>query len=175
MSEREGPSKTRRKREAEALQALGEALAGVPRKELAPLELPDRLLQALEELGRIRAHEARRRQCQYIGRLMRDVDPAPLQAFVDERRRPSRLDARIFKLSEDWRDRMLEGGEPVLQAFLSAHPGTGEQEAAQLAATLGAAREGRSGAARRLFRELRTVIERKQGEEGSPGAAALLE
>ena len=175
MSEREGPSKTRRKREAESLQALGEALAGFQRKELAPLELPDRLLHALEELGRIKSHEARRRQCQYIGRLMREVDPAPLQAFIEERSRPSRMDARMFKLSEDWRDRMLEGGAPVLQAFLSAHPGTGEQDAARLADTLAAAREGRSGAARRLFRELREILQREAGRDGSPGGAALLE
>lgn len=175
MSDREGPSKSRRKRDAAALQALGEALAEFPARELAPLELPDRLLQALEELGHIRAHEARRRQCQFIGRLMREVDPAPLQAFIDERRRPSRMDARMFKLSEDWRDRMLDGGDAVLRDFLSAHPASDEREARQLADTLAAAREGRSGAARRLFRELRAVLEREQGGDRSPGAAALLE
>lgn len=175
MSGAAGPSKSRRKREAETLQALGETLAAYPRAELAPLNLPERLLQAFEELGHIRSHEARRRQCQFIGRLMRDVDPAPLQAFIEARTRPSRLAARQFKETERWRDRMLDGGAVVLQEFLAAHPAASRAEAEALGDTLAAARAGRSGAARRLFRELKAVLERGGGEHVSPGGAALLE
>lgn len=174
MSEREGPSKSRRKRDAEALQDLGEALAAFSRQDLAQFELPDRLLQALEELGAIRSHEARRRHCQFIGRLMRDVDPVPLQAFLDARSRPSRNEARLFKLTEGWRDRMLDGGDAVLQAFTAAHASVSPAETRALEATLAAAREGRSGAARRLFRELKAVVEREH-DNGAPAGAALLE
>lgn len=173
MSEFEGPSKTRRKRDAEALQALGEQLATLSRDDLDRFDLPERLLQALEELGRIRSHEARRRQCQFIGRLMRDVDPEPLQEFLEARSKPTRAAARLFKLTEQWRDRMLDGGDPVLQEFLAAHPSVGAAEAEALAATLAAAREGRSGAPRRLFRELKAAVERAHGEEASGGAALL--
>jgi ribosome-associated protein len=174
VSDREGPSKSRRKRDAEALQALGEALAAVPRADLAPLQLPERLLQAFEELGPIRSHEARRRHCQFIGRLMRDVDPAPLQAFLEARSRPSRIEARLFKLTENWRDRMLEGGDEVLQDFVAAHATVTPVERQQLQQTLAAARAGRSGASRRLFRELKTLVEREHGN-GAPAGAALLE
>ena len=174
MSEWQGPSKTRRKRDAEALQSLGEALAAFSRADLAPLELPERLLQAFAELGPIRSHEARRRHCQFIGRLMRDVDPAPLQAFLEARSRPSRSAARLFKLTESWRDRMLEGGDAVLQDFVAAHASLTPQEVHQLEETLAAAREGRSGAARRLFRELKTLVEREHGND-APAGAALLE
>lgn len=174
MSAQEGPSKSRRKRNAEALQSLGEALAAVPRADLAPLQLPERLLQAFEELAAIRSHEARRRHCQFIGRLMRDVDPAPLQAFLEARSRPSRVEARLFKLTENWRDRMLEGGEAVLQDFVATHAAMTPEEKKRLEETLAAARAGRSGASRRLFRELKTLVEREHAD-GAPGGAALLE
>lgn len=152
------PSKTRRKRDAEALQRLGEELARLPPEALDALTLPDRLRQALEELGRIRSHEARRRQKQFIGRLMRDIDPAPLQAVIDARERPSREAARLFRITEDWRDRMLVQGTPALQDFLTAHPDLDEGD---FAAVLLAAREGRSGASRRLFRMIRDAVERR--------------
>lgn len=168
----EGPSKTRRKRDAEALQVLGEALAELPGDVLATLDLPDRLLQALEDYGRIASHEARRRQRQFIGKLMRDVDPEPLQAFLDGRQRPAKEQARLFRLTERWRDRLVEDGEPALEAFLAAHPGAA---AAELADAVTAAREGRSGAPKRLFRLVRTIIDDKGAAAGSPRGDALLE
>jgi ribosome-associated protein len=174
VSDHEGPSKSRRKRDAAALQSLGEALAALPRAELAPLQLPERLLQAFEELGPIRSHEARRRHCQFIGRLMREVDPAPLQAFLEARSRPSRVEARLFKLTEGWRDRMLDGGDEVMGAFLATHGTVTAREAQQLEETLAAARAGRSGASRRLFRELKALVERAH-DNGAPGGAPLLE
>jgi ribosome-associated protein len=168
----EGPSKTRRKRDAEALQALGEALAELPGDVLATLGLPDRLLQALEDYGRIPSHEARRRQRQFIGKLMRDVDPAPLQAFLDGRQRPAKEQARLFRLTERWRDRLVTEGEPALEAFLAAHPGAA---AAELADAVIAARDGRSGAPKRLFRMVRSIIETGGAAAGSPRDDALLE
>lgn len=168
----EGPSKTRRKRDAEALQSLGEALAELPGDVLATLDLPDRLLQALEDYGRITSHEARRRQRQFIGKLMRDVDPAPLQAFLEGRQRPAKEQARLFRLSERWRDRLAVEGAPALEAFLAAYPGA---VAAELADAVAAAREGRSGASRRLFRMVRTIIETGAPAAGSPRGDALLE
>lgn len=161
------PSKTQRKREAEGLQALGEELAGLPADVLATLELPDRLRQALEELGAIPSHEAQRRHRQFIGRLMRDVDPAPLRAFIEARKRPSREVARLFRATEDWRDRLLDEGETALHAFLAAYPGA---DATALDETLAAARQGRSGAPKRLFRMLRAVV-----EQHAANVPALLE
>lgn len=174
MSERDAPSKSQRKRDAEALQSLGEALAALPPADLEQFQLPERLLQAFAELAPITSHEARRRHCQYIGRLMREVDPAPLQAFLAARSQPSRAEARLFKLTERWRDRMLEGGDDVLQTFLAAHDSVTTRERRQLEETLAAARTGRSGASRRLFRELKALVEREH-DKGAPGGAALLE
>jgi len=76
------PSKTRLKHEAHELQALGAALTELPPERLDALELAEPLRDALLEWRRTRSHEGRRRQLQYIGKLMRNVDVEPLRAAV---------------------------------------------------------------------------------------------
>ena len=73
-------SKTRRKREMLELQSLGAALVGLPESQISGMKLETRLLQAVLEAKRIKSHEAKRRQLQYIGRLMREVDAQPIRA-----------------------------------------------------------------------------------------------
>ncbi|HET9762309.1 MAG TPA: ribosome biogenesis factor YjgA, partial [Casimicrobiaceae bacterium] len=77
------PSKTRRKAEMDALQSLGEKLAELDATRIAELDLPERLIEALQMARRITQHEARRRQLQFIGRLMRDVDPQPIRERLE--------------------------------------------------------------------------------------------
>jgi ribosome-associated protein len=77
----ERPSKTRRKAEMDALQALGEALLGVDPARLHGLGLPERLTEAIGTARHITKRGARRRQLQYIGRLMREVEPAAIHAL----------------------------------------------------------------------------------------------
>jgi ribosome-associated protein len=172
VSRDDAPSKSQRKRQAAAQQSLGEQLAELPAEALDTLDLPYRLRDALEQLRAISSHEARRRQRQFIGKLMRDLDPEPLQAFIDAYRRPSRESARLFGVTEAWRDRLLAEDDAAVQAFLSAYP---EIDAAALVEAVAAARDGRSGAAKRLFRMLRPIVERHAAGGGSPGGAALLE
>lgn len=168
----DAPSKSQRKREAAALQSLGEQLAGLPAERLDALGLPDRLREALEQLPSITSHEAQRRQRQFIGKLMRGLDPAPLQASIDAYRRPSRESARIFRITATWRDRLVAEGDTAVQSFLAAYPDT---DAAALADAVTAARQGRSGAPRRLFRLLGAIVTEHAAGEGSPGGATLLE
>jgi ribosome-associated protein len=100
-------SKTRRKEEMSALQALGEALLRVGPARRAELALPERLKEALDAAQRITQREARRRQLQFIGRLMREVDAAPIRArlalWADA---PNAEKARLHAL-ERWRERLL--------------------------------------------------------------------
>lgn len=77
----EKPSKTQRKREVEALQALGETLLNFKPAKLESLNLPDELMAALIEAHRIPRKKAERRQNQYIGRLMRGLDQETLEAI----------------------------------------------------------------------------------------------
>lgn len=81
------PSKSARKREYLALQKLGEELLAVKEPDLLGIELADELLEAVLEARRIKSHGALRRQKQYIGKLMRQVDPEPIRAALARLRR----------------------------------------------------------------------------------------
>ncbi|HEX7329730.1 MAG TPA: ribosome biogenesis factor YjgA [Casimicrobiaceae bacterium] len=74
----ERPSKTQRKEMMHALQDLGRELVDLDPSRLTSLDLPEQLAEAIALARKLTRHEARRRQMQYIGRLMRDVDPQPL-------------------------------------------------------------------------------------------------
>ena len=76
-------SRTRKKNEARALQRLGEQLVALPSGKLETIELPDELLTAIEFTHKIRSHGARRRQIQYIGALMRHIDPQPIETALE--------------------------------------------------------------------------------------------
>lgn len=86
-SPEEKPSKTQRKREMHALQALGESLVELEDDEIARLPIGERLADAVREARAMRSGEARRRQLQFIGRLMRDVDVDALRGALTEIRR----------------------------------------------------------------------------------------
>ena len=79
----EDKSRTRKKNEDRALQRLGERLVALPLGQLAAMELPDELLAAIELAHKIKSHGARRRQIQYIGALMRHIDPQPIEAALE--------------------------------------------------------------------------------------------
>lgn len=115
------PSKSQLKRDMQALQDLGEQLAALPAHRIDVLDAPDTLRQALREMQRIRSHEGRRRHAQYIGKLMRKIDPAPLrQALADATGESRGAVARMHAL-EDWRTRLLQD-DAALTAFLHDHP-----------------------------------------------------
>ncbi len=81
------PSKSARKREFHALQKLGEELLTLRESDLQDIELDEDLREAVLEARRIRSHGALRRQKQYIGKLMRHIDPEPLRAALARVRR----------------------------------------------------------------------------------------
>ena len=116
----DAPSKTRLKQQSHELQQLGAALAELPATRLQRLQLPERLLDAVTMLRDIRAHEGRRRQLQYIGKLMRDVDPAPLREAVAEARLGSARDTLLLHEAERWRDALLADDE-ALTRWLQQH------------------------------------------------------
>jgi ribosome-associated protein len=155
----EAPSKTRRKLEMHELQDLGVALVALDPRRLATLELPEPLVDAIVLARRTNRHEARRRQMQYIGRLMRDVDPAPIRAALAAWGEGPRRERERFALVERWRDRLLDEADG-LQAFVAAYPAAPHDA---LAALVAAARAERARGAppaksRALFRELKRMV-----------------
>ncbi|MDO4637467.1 MAG: ribosome biogenesis factor YjgA [Lautropia sp.] len=114
-------SKTRRKQQMHALQALGERLVKLPEQQLARVPMPDDLAQAVHEARRTRSHEGLRRQLQYVGKLMRSVDAQAIaQALiVDEERHQGAI--HLMHRAEYWRDGLLDGSLS-LTTFIDEHP-----------------------------------------------------
>ncbi|MBU3657731.1 MAG: DUF615 domain-containing protein, partial [Rhodocyclaceae bacterium] len=114
-------SKTKAKEEVEALQDLGKRLVGVGNDRLKKLDIPESLLDAVLEAKKINSHGALRRQMQYIGKLMRDVDTDPIQEMLDELDGISNKANARFHALEKLRDRLIED-EGVITTLKNDYP-----------------------------------------------------
>ena len=157
----EKPSKSERKRAAHAAQDLGETLIGLRDSELVALDLPERLVDAIREARRIPSRGGGARQRQYIGKLMRDIDPEPIRAALSAHSEQSALEAERFKRLESWRERLLTEGAPALDELERWRPGLERAEWMRRISAAQSERErGSTGTAgRELFRALRTLFE----------------
>ena len=108
MEEEDFISKTQRKRIAAEQQDVGASLVKLPREQLVRMGLPETLLEAILECKRLTTHEALRRQKQHIGKIMRNIDAAPIAAQLAAINAPSRKDTALFHLAEKWRQDMLD-------------------------------------------------------------------
>lgn len=151
----DGPSKTRRKKDMQALQDLGEQLVALSAERLAKVPLPESLADAVREARRITSHEGRRRQMQYIGKLMRGVDPAPIQAVLDAFAGTSRDETARQHRIERLRLELLED-EGVLHRIASTWPGADLQHLRVLRRN--AIKEREQNRPPRAFRELFKVL-----------------
>jgi ribosome-associated protein len=158
----EEKSKSRIKREMLALQALGERLVALSPALLDKLALPEPLRGAILLAKGLKKHEARRRQMQYIGVLMREVDPEPLQQALTELGQGKSLDAAILHQAEAWREQLLDGDVDVIEEILERFSHAERQYLRQLVRNGQKERlEDRNErkAARALFRYLRDLLE----------------
>lgn len=158
-AEHERPSKSARKREADALQELGEALIGLPHALFDALPLPEKLRDAVLAARQLKGHGAQLRQRQYIGKLMRKFDVAPIREAIERQQEAQRSDARRFKRIESWRDRLIHEGEAAVAEFCASHPEANASELRRLASEARAEAEQRQPprAARLLFQQLRAL------------------
>ena len=153
-----GPSKSQLKREMTALQHLGAELVALSKERLAKIDMPERLRDALLDAQRFTKHEAKRRQMQYIGKIMRDIDAAPLQAAMDEIKGNSEAaNIRQHRL-ENLRTRLMED-ETKFSELARDYPAADIQHLRQLRRNaLKEAEQGKPPRAyRELFRELREL------------------
>jgi ribosome-associated protein len=162
----DAPSKSQRKREMHALQALGARLLALNAAQLASVELPEPLREAIAAARRIRSREALRRQVQYIGRLMREIDPAPIRAWLEVWDGRSRAATAAHHRAERWRERLLED-DAAFTEFAREHPRTDLQ---RLRACVREARKERlAGRDLRHFRDLFRLIRAAAADE-APGS-----
>jgi ribosome-associated protein len=162
IEEIRGPSKSARKREAKAVQDLGTRLIALKESELAALNLPETLQDAILLARRITSRGGLARQRQYIGKLMRDIDPAPIEAALSAESRLSALDAEKHKRIEAWRARLLTEGPAALDDLLAWRPGADRKALQALIAKATSTRVdsgSREGASRELFRTVRSLFE----------------
>jgi ribosome-associated protein len=160
----DGPSKSSRKRAAHAAQDLGAELISMRESDLDGLDLPEILVDAVREARRITSRGGLARQRQYIGKLMRDVDPEPIRAYLASLNTISARDAERFKRVEGWRERLIVEGAPALAELERWRPGLDPDEWARRvsAAQEERARTAATGAAgRELFRALRALMEQE--------------
>lgn len=153
------PSKTQRKKAMHALQSLGEELVELNAEQLASVPMPEDLRDAVQEAIRIKSHEGRRRQLQYIGRLMRDVDAGPIRERLAMWSGHSRAHAAHEREIAKWRDRLIDE-EASIAEFATEHPAADVQHLRQLARNARADRDANRPPKnyRELFRALREAI-----------------
>lgn len=123
-------SRTDLKRESDALQKLGEDLLDLRADLLARLQLSDKLLDALAEARRITNFEGKRRQMQYIGKIMRKLEEPQIQAIhvaLEEQRNGSPTEKLTVQQAEQWRERLL-AEDGATAEWLDSFPATDSQQ-----------------------------------------------
>lgn len=121
------PSKTKLKAEADAQQALGVRLTELPKDRLLKLNLPDDVTQAILDTKKITANGAIRRHRQYLGRLMREIDTAPITEQLARWDGKHTAENAYFHGLERWRDRLINDNN-ALSEFIALHPSTDSQQ-----------------------------------------------
>ncbi|MBK6008176.1 DUF615 domain-containing protein [Ramlibacter ginsenosidimutans] len=169
------PSRTELKKESTELQKVGEALLTLRTDLFERLDLPEGLVNALAELKRITNFEGRRRQLQYVGKLMRQLEPGTQQAVRDaleEQRSGSAQQTLALHMAEKWRDDLI-ASDDALQAWLQAHPDTDVQQLRALirqarkdgAPTQDEVSRGLAPRRGRAFREIFQLVREQLDEE----------
>ncbi len=148
-------SKTRKKKDMLALQDLGVQLVELNEQQLQTMQLPESLLEAVQEARRLTKHEARRRQMQYIGRLMRNLDATPIRERLEQWRGQGREHTAQLHAIERWRDELL-AADPALARFLDEHPAADSQKLRSLIRN--ARREQGASLAPKSYRELFRIL-----------------
>ena len=150
-----GPSRSQKKREVEALQDLGTQLVELPATQLKRMDLPDELRAAVTACRKITQNGALRRQKQFIGKLMRSIDAAPIQAQLDALNGVNAVETARLHQAERWRDKLLAGSD-ALTAFVNDYPAA---DATRLRQLIRAAHdETAKSKPPRAFRELFQLI-----------------
>lgn len=155
----EQPSKSQRKRDALAVRALAAELVALDDPHLRRLPLDEAIRRAVLDARSIRSHIARKRQLQYLARLLRREDVTAIgDAMASFRAEARQLTVR-HRRAEAWRDRLLSAGDAALAELIEARPGLDAQSIRQLQRSANReARDGRPPAASRtLFRLLRDL------------------
>ena len=153
-------SKSQRKRDMIELQKMGEELIRLNAEQLDKIELPENLLAAILHAKSIKANEAKRRQLQYIGKIMRSIDVEPIRFALKRLQFSHEKNTVQFHLTEQWRTDLITRGDDKLNAFLSEYPHADRQQLRQLIRKAQHDRKNakNTGAETALFKYLRVIV-----------------
>jgi ribosome-associated protein len=149
------PSKTKIKKQMHDLRDLGEELTELGKDQIAQLDIPENLRDAIREMHRTKTFGAKRRQLQYIGKLMRDVDTAPIIAKLNTWKGVSQQHIGYMHQLERWRERLLED-DTALTELLAKYPETDAQRLRTLIRNT--LKEREAGKPARNYREIFQVL-----------------
>jgi len=154
-------SKTRKKKEYKELQALGEQLVTLSKERLNQIDIPEELLEAVIDAKAMSKKEAKRRQFQYIGKLMRKIDPAPIVKTLNTLNQGDLESKLTLKKIETWRKKLKDGNNKLIEEILASCPQADRLKLTTLAkeAQIEAETGKSTKAARILFRYLKKVNE----------------
>ena len=146
-------SKTQRKKEAHEANTLGGRIVALKKKEFGKLDLPESIYDAIKTAREIHSNGARKRQLQYIAKLLRNEDCTIIEQQLEDILDPGGRSIQSLKIIERWRDKLITEAGPVLQQFIETFPATDKQQLRQLVrnAQKEAVLEGSSKNAKRLF------------------------
>lgn len=154
------PSKTQLKAKMHALQELGEALVALNKERLAELQLPELLYDAVKETQRTTAHGALRRQLQYLGRIMREIDTTTIEEKLAKWNGTRQEENAIFHQLERLRTKLLEDDNSLAE-YINTHP---EADVQQLRTLIRNARkEAEAGKPPKSSRELFKILRELSG------------
>jgi len=158
-SQEEWISKSQRKRDCDTLQKTSDRLLKLKPEELALIDLPDELENALLEAHRIHSNSALKRQRQYLGKIMRTCDSENIENQLNSIIHRNDTNTAQFKKIERWRDRLIENDKEVLGEIIREHPALDRQHVHNLVrqAVKEAAADKPPAASRKLFKYLREI------------------
>ena len=154
-------SKSELKRQMKAIQVLGEQLVELSSAQLETLELPSTLRHAIDRAKHITKREGLRREMQFIGKLMRHIDVAPIEHFLATLNNTKQEANEAFHEIENWRDKLLQDPD-TLTEFIGKHPNEDHQTLRQIIRNHHKAKTDvqRKKYYRALFQELKVIMQR---------------
>jgi len=149
------PSRSQLKRDSQELRDMGAQLVQMPNAHLNKIAMDNTLLAAIKEARRLKSNDARRRQIQYIGKLMRNMDLTEIRHSVEKLNHQSQTFRQHFAMLEQWRDRLIDEGNDAIEEFLTAFPNADRQQIRNLSRQAG--REKTGSAKTKLFKYLKQI------------------
>ncbi|MGB1333588.1 MAG: ribosome biogenesis factor YjgA [Porticoccaceae bacterium] len=122
------PSRAQLKRENQELRDMGEQLVLLAKSQLEKITLDDSLKAAIKEARRLKNLDARRRQLQYIGKLLRNIDVTDIKQSLEKLNHQSQTFRQHFAKLEEWRDRFISEGNDAIEDFIAQYPQADRQQ-----------------------------------------------